>query len=738
VPGPEPLTLPMAAAVGYDVIDCRHGSRVEDSLVLKHDRLFALLDDHGNVAPPGDCGRGLFFDDTRVLSHYQLRMAGGPATLLSSDVSRMYAGQIDLAISASAFGGDTWNASNVIHVRRELLLDDRLTERATITNFSGAPVDYWIELHLANDFADIFEVRGWQRPERGTFFRPQHLDRGIRFRYRGRDGHVISSAVIFVTPPDEREDRCVRWRMILEPHRTIALEWQVLPDVPADEDAGASAIDAAFSARPFAERRSDAERTYAHWREQVTRWRTDVEEFDMALHQATGDLRALYVEIGGRPVISAGIPWYSTAFGRDSIIASLQTLNLTPRIAVDTLRFLAAYQGSREDPFTEEQPGKILHEIRRGEMARAREIPHIPYYGSVDATPLWLVLLHETWRWTGDAALVREMLPHARRALEWIDRYGDLDGDGFVEYARGTPNGLVNQGWKDSWDGIPFPSGQLPRAPIALVEVQGYVYDAKMRMAAIYEAFGEAEEAAALRRSATALREKICDSFWLEELGTFALALDADKKPLPTVASNAGHLLWSRVPDARRAALLRDRLLAPDMFSGWGIRTLSASHLVFNPMSYHDGSVWPHDNALIALGLSLYDLSSSALPILTELQSAARQIRYRRLPELFCGMERADDGHPVLYPVSCSPQAWAAGAFFMLLQAVTGILPDAPADTLHIRDPILPPFLSELLIEGLRVGGSRVTLQFTRRGARTLANLLVVEGEPIKVSIDLR
>lgn len=728
--------ISMQDAVGYAAIDCRHGTTLHDSMVLKHELLFLLLDAQGNVDPPGHCGLGLFHNDTRMLSHYVLNVAGGTPTQLSSQVIRTYSAQIDLAIDDQTFGGDAWSVSNAVHVRREILLDNQLTERATFTNFLSVPIDFWAALSVANDFADIFEVRGWKRDERGTFFEPEVGDRSIGLAYRGRDGQVIRTIITFDVKPDDLGPDGARWRFRLEPNRPHHLEWHVIPDPPPEigvYDTGPRSD----AHRGYRSRHATMDATYDEWRASCTHFTANVPEFNAALDQATIDLRALYTEADGMPIISAGIPWYSTPFGRDSIITSLQTLGMNPRIACDTLRYLASTQGQRENPETEEQPGKIMHELRRGELARAGEIPHVPYYGTIDATPLWLILLHETWRWTGDDALVRELLPNADRAIEWMDRYGDIDGDGFIEYAKTSPNGLVNQGWKDSWDGVPFPDGTLPKPPIALVEVQGYACDAKRRMASLYHVFGDAARAKRLRAEATRLRERIMESFWLEDLGTFALALDGAKHPLPTVTTNAGHLLWCRVPDAARAARTGARLLSPDMFSGWGVRTLSAEHAVYNPMSYHDGSVWPHDNAIVALGLSLTGQKAAMLPIFSALYDAALGIRYQRLPELFCGMSRAEGRRPVLYPVSCSPQAWASGAFFMLLQAATGILPDAPGHELHIREPLLPPFLRRLVINGMQIGGSRVSLQFTRRGNRTLANLLDVEGDPLRVRIDL-
>jgi glycogen debranching enzyme len=719
----------MAAAVGYTGIECAHERLAEHSLVLKHDRLFMLVDPHGNIAPPGLCSLGLFQDDTRLLSHYALSVHGGPPDLLSAQVPSAFAAQIDLAVSNLPFGGDRWDPRNVVHVRRELALADRLVERVTLTGYLGAPEHYWLELELGCDFADIFEVRGWRRAERGQYYAPEPRGDALVFAYLGRDGRLLRTVARFRRPPDLLTERTARWNLRLEVEQPVELEWEVYADEAGDRRV--------FPARGLADCRDTLDRVYHGWHEGNSRWETDLDDFDALLHRAADDLRALYVEVDGEKVISAGIPWYSTVFGRDSVITSLQALPLQPGIAIDTLRYLARRQGRREDPYTEEQPGKILHELRRGEMARSGEIPHVPYYGSIDATPLWLVLLHETWRWTGDTALVRELLPNAERALEWIDRFGDMDGDGFVEYARTSEKGLVNQGWKDSGNGVPFPDGSLPEPPIALVEVQGYVYDAKLRMAELFRHVGQTERAAALRREAAELRTRIRSAFWVEKLGCFALALDGQKRPIPTATTNAGHLLWSRVPSPEVARRLAARFLEPDFFSGWGVRTLSAAHPVYNPMSYHNGSIWPHDNAILVLGMALHGHARAALPIVRALYEAGVHSEFQRLPELYCGMTRQVGPRPVNYPVSCSPQGWASGSLYMLLQALLGIYPEAQSRILHVRDPVLPDFLAELTVSGLAIGGSRVALQFRRHGARTLANLLSVEGDPLQVRIEL-
>jgi glycogen debranching enzyme len=726
-PGLVPTS--MTRAVGYPRIECAHQVLIDDYLVAKHDRCFLLVDEHGDILPAGHCGLGLFHDDTRMVSQYALTFRGGPASLLSSRATSMYGLQVDLAIGDRDFGGDSWDPKNIIHVRREILLSDHMEERLTLTSFLPRALDFWAELEVGCDFADIFEVRGWKRDERGQFYEPVAGEGSLCFAYRGRDGRLLRSRVRFSGPPAEVRAGRARWAMVLEPGRPHVIEWAIVPETDGGEDDDAGATPAALD-------RGVVARAYDEWRAECARWTTDVEQFNGALERAAVDLRGLYTEIDGEEVITAGIPWYSTVFGRDSIITSLQALTLSPRMARDTLRYLARHQGAKEDPYTEEQPGKILHELRRGELARSGEIPHVPYYGTIDATPLWLILLHETWRWTGDEGLVRELLPNAERALAWIDRYGDIDGDGLVEYARTSEKGLVNQGWKDSGDGVPFPDGTLPDPPIALVEVQGYVHDAKLRMAQLYRVLGDEGRADRLRDEADRLRALIQDRFWLDELGTFALALDGEKRPLATSTTNAGHLLWSRVPTPEQAASMARVLMGDDMFSGWGIRTLSAAHPVYNPMSYHNGSVWPHDNAIVGLGLALSDQRWAPPRILTALHDVAAGMRDLRLPELFCGMPRGHAPVPVQYPVSCVPQAWAAGAFFMLLQATAGFLPDAPQGCLHVRDPRLPPFLRELTVAGLRIGDSRVTMRLTREGDRTVAQLLDVVG-PVHVAIEL-
>jgi glycogen debranching enzyme len=550
--------------------------------------------------------------------------------------------------------------------------------------------------------------------------------------YEGRDGRAYRARLSFTPEIVRVGPREVTLAAKLAPGQTETFEIRVRPEISP----GGAAPPPRRNLIALVERTREQSRAFL---EGCTKIETDNEVFTQALYRALADIRDLVGEYGGRQVLTAGLPWYATPFGRDAILTSLQILPFCPEVAADTLRVLAAHQGRVLDPYREEEPGKIMHEIRLGEMARAKEIPHTPYYGTVDATPLFLVLLEETHRVTGDAELVRELMPAARAALGWIDEYGDLDGDGFVEYKRTTSGagGLANQGWKDSHDGILFPDGAQPVAPIALCEVQGYVYDAKARMARLMRGAGEHRTAEALSVAAKRLRRRIEEAFWVEELGTYALALDGEKRALKTVASNAGHLLFSRVPSPKRAERVAERVFDEGMWSGWGIRTLSAVHPMFNPLSYHNGSVWPHDNSLIAMGLSHYGMCARAEKILSALFETSRHFRLGRLPELFSGLERGVFEFPAHYPVACTPQAWAAGAWFMLLQAILGLSPDAPAGVLHIRSPRLPAWLGELTLRGLRVGQSRVSIRFARVERRCFVDVLDVSGAPLKVQIEL-
>jgi glycogen debranching enzyme len=767
----KPLVATTAQELlGYSDLAALPESTGVEKLVMKRGNLFAVTSRLGDVQPPGARDQGAYFEDTRFLSTLKLTVAGGPPVCLSTQSSAEYTSQIDLTVTSMEFGGVFADPVNYLHLRREQLVDEQFIERLTITNFLVHAVDYWVEYEFAADFADQFEVRGARRRERGTLFLPCVESDRVTFCYQGRDGVLYRSEVRFSRPPDEIGPTRARFNFQLAPNETEGVEVFAAPSFHPMANAGKTvreqadanrraegirfplaaerpesgwifpgSVDIAQPPRPrrFDERIANARAGFAQFAHASASMRSDDEVFNHALRQAVADLKALQIYWDGRSVISAGIPWYGSPFGRDALISGFQSLMVNPEVARDSLLFLAAHQGKRIDTFREEEPGKILHEIRRGELARCGEVPHTPYYGSVDSTPLFLILLSEYLVWTGDRATVDQLLPAAEAAMNWIEEYGDKDGDGFVEYQRVTERGLVNQGWKDSRDGVPHADGRLAEPPVALVEVQGYCIDARRRMARLYRQLGRREEASRLMATAAKLARRLDDAFWIEKTGTYALALDGAKRQVQTITSNQGHLLFSRVIPADRARRVARSLLSPDSFSGWGIRTLARGQKAYNPLSYHNGTVWPHDNSIVAMGLSHYGMQREAARVLTALYDTARHFRHNRLPELFCGMSSDGQSLPVQYPVSCAPQAWASGAFFLLLRACLGLYPNAPLKSLKIVNPQLPKWLKELTIERLPIGDSRVSVHFTRTQEGCFAAITAVEGPPISVRIEV-
>jgi glycogen debranching enzyme len=465
------------------------------------------------------------------------------------------------------------------------------------------------------------------------------------------------------------------------------------------------------------------------WRSRCTTITSDSERFNELIATSARDLRALTMPAPGGQILAAGIPWYVAPFGRDALMAAGEALILNPALTRDALVSLAKLQATEDDPWRDAEPGKILHELRVGELARAGLVPHSPYYGTVDATPLFLMRAADYYAWTGDLETLRLLRPALDAALRWIDEYGDRDGDGFVEYERRSTGGLRNQGWKDSESSIVHADGSLAEGPIALVEAQGYVYAAKRTIADVYDALGLGEVAERLRVEAGKLRMAFNEAFWNPEEGTFALALDGRKRQVASVTSNPGHCLYCGIVDPEKAGSVVERLLAADMFSGWGIRTLSSSCPAYNPMSYHNGSVWPHDNAIIAAGLGRYGHHREVLRIADCLFEVATGARDSRLPELYCGFDRSERAAVVAYPVACIPQAWAAAAPLLVLQAMLGISAGAPDRALRIERPVLPDWLTNIRLEGLRVGEASVTLDFRRDGHATGFTLVDQSGD---------
>jgi glycogen debranching enzyme len=705
--------------------------RKVNNLTLIDGKTFLATSVAGDITPAGAPDVGFFHQDTRFLSELELRIDGHRSVVLSSNTEKTFASQIELTTGNITLRDSFDLPENTIHIRREQLLhDDVLFDRFTFENFNLKSVDFRVEVVFDADFVDVLQVRGVARAMHGQYYKPIIEDNSLTFSYRGLDG-VLRQTVIGVSPtPTSLHERTAHWDLHLEPLKRVSLEVHIAPYVEGETDKERN-----FNFQQGLQARRQA---FAWWESESTHFKSSNDVFDEALRTSIGDFHALRIPAGEEHIIAAGIPWFATIFGRDSIIAAYQTLSLNPRLAKDTLRVLARLQGTKMDDWRDEEPGKIVHEHREGEMTRCGEMPFGPYYGSIDATPLFLVLLSETFNWTADEELVRDMLPHVYRALEWMNKYGDLDGDGFLEYQRRSPKGLINEGWKDSWDANMHRDGRVAEPPIALAEVQGYQYDAKFRMASLLRLFGDAKTADRLKKEAVELAKKFEKAYWMPEQNFYSMALDKEKKQLGVISSNAGHLLWSRIISRDRARIVSERIMERDLYSGWGVRTLANSEPVFNPLSYHRGSVWPHDNSLIAHGMALSEMRGEATRILTTLFHAALNFRDYRLPELFCGVERREHDAPVHYPVSCSPQAWASGSLFLMLTSVLGIRPSAPRKELNIINPELPSWLDHLHIRNLRIGKSRVGLDFTRRGDRTFCNVVNVEGEKMLVNVAFR
>jgi glycogen debranching enzyme len=671
-------------------------------LVLKHQESFFVADRAGDFPAHFDGELGFYHEGTRHLRWLELRLHGDRPLILSAEGSPANDRILIGLANADLPTDDGPIPRNSIYIDRLVTLRaPHLVQALTISSYHDRRCVVTLEILFAADFRDVFEVRGMHRAQRGELL-PERREGGhVRLAYHGRDDVVRFTDVRFEPAPHTIASNRAVYTLTLEPGAAQRV------DVTVSASTRDEPPSAAIAARTL---RASAYGLAA----ESARVKTDNEVFSAFLQQSVADVQMLLTDTPEGPVPYAGVPWYVAPFGRDSIITALQLLPYHAHVAAGTLRFLAARQGRAHDAFKDEEPGKILHELRLGEMANCREIPFIPYYGTIDATPLFVVLLTEYVRWTGDLALARELWPAAQAALAWMRDSGDRDGDGYLEYATQSSLGLANQGWKDSEDSVSHASGALADAPIALAEVQGYAYAALAGAAELADALGDREEAERRRREAAALFERFNRDFWLPQEEFYALALDGDKRPCAVVASNAGHCLWSGIVPEPRAPAVAKRLLADDMYTGWGIRTLSARARRYNPMSYHNGSVWPHDNAIAAAGLRRYRLGSLALTVATGLFEASRHFGQSRLPELFCGFTRRPGHGPISYPVACSPQAWAAGSGLQLLTTMLGLEADALAGRLTLVSPQLPPWLRDVEIYDLRVGSSSLDVAIGR------------------------
>jgi glycogen debranching enzyme len=682
-----------------------------------------ISEENGQINWPSE--KGLYFFDTRVVSSWAIYANGEPWELLNGGAISYYASRTFLT-NRALLTEDGTIPPRTLGLTLSRSISGGMHEDLDIINHGMRPVVFQLEIALRCDFADVFEVKAGRIVRRGRITTEwSALRQRLRTTYRNGD---FSRAVTITPVQPSTRAVYANGRLSFEVALKPGEPWHCcllyrLTDGDRHSPSPADCIGDSHKSR-------HAE-TMADWLKNVVEIRTSNEEFYRLFRQALEDMAALRLPIAGPDHMvflpAAGLPWFVAPFGRDSLIVSLQNILVYPEFARGTLEVLGLLQAKQQDDHRDAEPGKILHEMRYGELAHFKLIPHTPYYGTADATPLYLIALHAAWRAIGDRGLLEQHLETAEGCLSWIDEYGDRDGDGFQEYQTRSEVGYENMGWKDSGDSVVYPDGSLVKGPKALCELQGYVYSAWVRMAEVFDALGKPDRAQALRAKAEALFERFNAAFWDEELGFYAYALDGDKKKVLSVASNAGHCLWCGIVPPERAKKVVERLMAPDMWTGWGIRTLSANNPAFNPYNYQTGSVWPHDNAIIALGFKYYGFGPEAARIAHDLSVAASYFRLNQLPELYTAFDREETNFPVQYVGANVPQAWAAGSAFMLTQALLGFLPDAPRSKLYV-DPSLPPWLPDLAVYDIRLGKHKLDIRFWREGGSTAFE--VIKGDP--------
>lgn len=686
-------------------------SRADDrARVLKYGRMFFVFDRLGDVQPSGLGEEGLFFDGMRHLSEFSLNLWNARPLLLSSTVAtNNFLFTADLANLDVFRDGSIAIHRGVLHlVRSRFLWKSSCFERLLLVNHGLEEVDVPIHVEFDGDFADIFEVRGTSRERRGRLTR-QVEGNSVSLLYEGLDGAIRQTAIRCDVEPERATERSFEFAFRIPPKGQAALQFEMACDSKlAPEFVGYTD---ALTAAHF--ELADLRKAFP----QITSVHS---LFSAWIARSVSDLEMMIAGNPERNYPYAGVPWFSTVFGRDGIITALQTLWLNPEIARGVLEFLASTQAEVSDSIRDSEPGKILHEMRCGEMANLGEVPFGRYYGSVDATPLFVVLAGAYFERTGDRQFIKRLWPNIERALNWIEEYGDVDGDGFVEYCRRSGKGLVQQGWKDSDDSVFHADGQIAEPPIALCEVQGYVYAAKLAAAKLTRMLGNVDQCCELEVQAESLRTHFEEAFWCSDLGMYALALDGNKNPCRVRTSNTGHALFAGICSTQRARLVAEGLMKPEFFTGWGVRTVATTESRYNPLSYHNGSVWPHDNSILAYGMARYGHKKMAGQLLLSLLDLSGEVELHRLPELICGLNRRTNEGPTLYPVACSPQAWAAAAPFFILEACLGISVDAVQRRIIFDRPYLPEGISQLCIRNLRCGKDSADLLLERRGDSVL------------------
>jgi glycogen debranching enzyme len=694
-------------------------------LTINQGSTFMVTDERGEIDSESE--QGIFADDTRFVSYYQLHINQARWELLNSATTSYYRSRVYLANPPVATEeGDIGRHDLSLIVTRSV--SDGVHEDLDVTNYSLKPVKFNLEIALRSDFADLFEVKAHRFTRRGrttSNWDPQRAELTTSYENRDFQRKLVYRLVEFDSRPLYANGR-VYFEVDLEPQQT----WHTCARFILGEEEHVRDPQGGCSRHPH--RRSEADRLHDLWRAQATKLTSTNEDVYRAYAQSVDDMGALrlydqdFAEDVWLP--AAGVPWFVTIFGRDSLIVSLQNVMVHAPFALGALTKLAQFQATAMDDWRDAEPGKIPHELRLGELAHFHKVPHTPYYGTADATILYLIVLHEAWKWLGETRPLEQFITVAKRGLEWIDRYGDLDEDGFQEYKTRSSLGYENIGWKDAGDAVVYPDGSQVRQPKALCELQGYVYDAKLRVAELCDALNSPRRATALRQQAAELRQRFNERFWLEDLGCYAFGLDPDKRPIATVASNAGHCLWSGIADPDKAAKLVRRFQQSDMWSGWGIRTLSADNPAYNPFSYQLGSVWPHDNGIIAAGFKRYGFAEEANRLARDIFEAASYFNAYRLPELYAGLPREPGSFPAQYLGANIPQAWAAGAVFHLIQTILGLRADAPRGKLYVH-PTLPRWLPDLTLRGLKVGRSSLDLRFWREDDGSRWEVLEAAGE---------
>jgi glycogen debranching enzyme len=693
-------------------------------ITINHAGTFLLSELDGSITNASD--QGLYSRDTRYISRYQLYIEGEPWVLLNSGAVAYFASRTYL-VNPKVMAEHGPIAAGILGLVLGRTVGEALHEDIDIRNYGATRLRFNLELLIRNDFADIFEVRAKALTRRGHIETEWAAEtQQLISRYTHAD---FRRALILSLEGGDSKALYGNGRINLTVDLEPGAAWHMCCKYDIRE--GDSIRRAPAGCAHECEQTGTAQ-TLTKWNQDTTQITTSNEEWYRLYRQSVEDMAALRLTADEQHaeelLAAAGVPWFVTVFGRDSLIVSLQNMTVYPDFARGTLRRLAELQATEEDAYRDAEPGKIPHELRGGELAHFKRIPHTPYYGTADATILYIIAWHEAWKWLGDEALFSEYEPVVKRCLRWIDQYGDRDADGFQEYQTSSDQGYENMGWKDAGDAVVYPDGSLVKGPKALCELQGYVFDAKRRAAEAADHFGDPDLAAKLRQEAAELQQRFEERFWCDDLGYYAYALDGDKKQVKTISSNAGHLLWSGIVRPDRAERVVRRLCESDMWSGWGIRTLSMRNPAYNPFSYQNGSVWPHDNGIIAMGFKRYGFAEEAAMIARDISEAGKYFLLNRLPELYAGIERGPGTFPVQYLGANVPQAWAAGSVFHLLRALLGLDADAAKNRLYIN-PLLPPWLPDLTVRQLRVGKATLDLRFWREGAVTRYEVLAVKGD---------